>query len=229
MSDVNSIEVINRLKAMGIDSLKIEGRMKSPAYAHFSARTYRKALDGEPVDLDPLSITFARTQSTGWLAGYGRSGADFSSRHTSSLNSGSTASHMGVAAGTILDYVDHEIQVALDRPVADRDGVMYLAENRLGLFEPVRFAVKGVGFAEAGTRIWIPLPNDAERPTIGSELRLVSGHNLNVPLISEEIPPIRNRSTSPSFWKIRSSPFKARRAPPKPISHFRRHTETKTS
>ena len=69
MSDVNSIEVINRLKAMGIDSLKIEGRMKSPAYAHFSARAYRKALDGEPVDLDPLSITFARTQSTGWLAG----------------------------------------------------------------------------------------------------------------------------------------------------------------
>ncbi len=62
---------------------------------------------------------------------------------------------MGVGAGTILDYVDHEIQVALDRPVADRDGVMYLVENRLGLFEPVRFAVKesaspkrehGVGF-----------------------------------------------------------------------------------
>ncbi|MGI6438392.1 MAG: DUF3656 domain-containing U32 family peptidase [Sphaerochaeta sp.] len=189
MSDVNSIEVINRLKAMGIDSLKIEGRMKSPAYAHFSARAYRKALDGEPVDLDPLSITFARTQSTGWLAGYGRSGADFSSRHTPSLSSGNTASHMGVGAGTILDYVDHEIQIALDRPVADRDGVMYLVENRLGLFEPVRFAVKGVGFAEAGTRIWIPLPNDVERPTIGSELRLVSGHNLNVPLISEEIPP----------------------------------------
>ena len=189
MSDLNGTEVIGRLKAMGIDSLKIEGRMKSPAYAHFAAQAYRKAIDDEPVDPDPLAITFARTQSKGWLAGYGRSRADFSTRHTPSLSSGKTASHIGVVAGTIVDFVDHEIQVALDAPIANRDGVMYLAENRLGLFEPVRFAVKGVGSAEAGERIWIPFPNDAQWPTIGSELYLISGHDLNVPLISEEIPP----------------------------------------
>ncbi|NLZ77055.1 MAG: U32 family peptidase [Spirochaetales bacterium] len=189
MSDLRGIETIDRLKKMGIDSLKIEGRMKSPAYAHYSAQAYRKALDGQPVDLDPLSITFARTQGTGWLSGYGRRGADFSLRHTPSLSSGNTASHMGIEAGTILDHVDHEILVALKRPVADRDGVMYLAEDRLGLFEPVRFAVRGVGLAEAGARIWIPLPNGVASPAIGSELRLVSGHDLNVPLISEEISP----------------------------------------
>ncbi len=82
MSDVNSIEVINRLKAMEIDSLKIEGRMKSPAYAHFSARAYRKALDGEPVDLDPFPSPSLERKVRDGSPGYGRSGADFSSRHT---------------------------------------------------------------------------------------------------------------------------------------------------
>ncbi len=189
MSDLTSIEVIDRLKAMGIDSVKIEGRMKSPAYAHFAAQAYRSAIDGESVDEDPLSITFARKQSGGWLSGYGRTKADFSHRHTPSLSSGESTSHMGIKAGVILDCVDNEIYVELLKPIANRDGVMFLKENHLGLFEPIRFAVRSIGFAQRGERIWLPLPTDADLPMIGSDLYLISGHDLNVPLISEEIPP----------------------------------------
>lgn len=43
--DLNMVEHIDKLIDAGIDSLKIEGRMKSPLYVAIVARTYRKAID----------------------------------------------------------------------------------------------------------------------------------------------------------------------------------------
>ncbi|MFA5699574.1 MAG: U32 family peptidase [Sphaerochaeta sp.] len=189
MSDLNSLEVVEQLDAMGIDSVKIEGRMKSPAYSAFAAQAYRSALDGRRVDEDPLSITFARSQTGGWLSSYGRTKADFSVRHTPSLGSGSYAGHRGVIGGTILDYYNDELYVELIRPIADRDGLMYLVENHHGVLEPVRFGVRKVGFAQRGQRIWLQLPGGSKEPIIGEPLYIISGHNLNLPLISEEIAP----------------------------------------
>lgn len=43
--DLNMIEHVDDLIKSGIDSLKIEGRMKSPLYVAIVTRTYRKAID----------------------------------------------------------------------------------------------------------------------------------------------------------------------------------------
>ena len=43
--DLNMIEHVDELIDSGIDSLKIEGRMKSPLYVAIVTRTYRKAID----------------------------------------------------------------------------------------------------------------------------------------------------------------------------------------
>ena len=43
--DLNMIEHIDKLIDAGIDSLKIEGRMKSPLYVAIVARTYKKAIN----------------------------------------------------------------------------------------------------------------------------------------------------------------------------------------
>lgn len=43
--DLNMIEHIDELINAGVDSLKIEGRMKSPLYVAIVTRTYRKAID----------------------------------------------------------------------------------------------------------------------------------------------------------------------------------------
>ena len=43
--DLNMVEHVDDLIDTGIDSLKIEGRMKSPLYVAIVARTYRKAID----------------------------------------------------------------------------------------------------------------------------------------------------------------------------------------
>lgn len=65
--DLNTIEYIDDLKE--IDSLKIEGRMKEPAYVANVVSKYRKALDQKITkeDKENLNKTFNRTYTKGYL------------------------------------------------------------------------------------------------------------------------------------------------------------------
>lgn len=65
--DLNTIDYIDQLKE--IDSLKIEGRMKEPAYVANVVAKYRAALDGTVTDADKedLQKTFNRTFTKGYL------------------------------------------------------------------------------------------------------------------------------------------------------------------
>lgn len=65
--DLNTIDHIDELRA--VDSLKIEGRMKEPAYVANVVSAYRKALDrqGTEEDRENLSKTFNRTFTKGYL------------------------------------------------------------------------------------------------------------------------------------------------------------------
>lgn len=65
--DLNTIDRIDQLK--DIDSLKIEGRMKEPAYVANVVAAYRAALDGRASaeEKDNLKKTFNRTFTKGYL------------------------------------------------------------------------------------------------------------------------------------------------------------------
>lgn len=65
--DLNTIDYIDELRE--IDSLKIEGRMKEPAYVANVVAHYRAALDGRATedDKDNLKKTFNRTFTKGYL------------------------------------------------------------------------------------------------------------------------------------------------------------------
>lgn len=67
--DLNTIDHIEDLKE--IDSLKIEGRMKEPAYVSNVVSKYRAAIDGKASahDKDDLTKTFNRTYTCGYLFG----------------------------------------------------------------------------------------------------------------------------------------------------------------
>ena len=69
MKDLNTIDHIEELKS--IDSLKIEGRMKEPAYVANVVKRYREALDGDirQTDKDALQKTFNRTYTEGYMFG----------------------------------------------------------------------------------------------------------------------------------------------------------------
>lgn len=65
--DLNTIDYINDLKE--IDSLKIEGRMKEPAYVANVVSKYRKAIDNKITEEDKQNLkkTFNRTFTKGYL------------------------------------------------------------------------------------------------------------------------------------------------------------------
>lgn len=65
MKDLNTIDYISQLKE--IDSLKIEGRMKEPAYVANVVSAYRKALDEGIPNTNQLVKTFNRTFTKGYM------------------------------------------------------------------------------------------------------------------------------------------------------------------
>lgn len=62
MKDMNTLDVLPELVASGVDSLKIEGRRKGPAYVGAAVRAYRERLDGLPTASreHDLRLAFAR-------------------------------------------------------------------------------------------------------------------------------------------------------------------------
>lgn len=61
--DICQLAELDSLKALGVDSLKIEGRMRSPDYVATSVRLYRKALGGDKIgqrEQEELLLAFNR-------------------------------------------------------------------------------------------------------------------------------------------------------------------------
>ena len=70
--DLNCAEILDRILAAGVDSLKIEGRMKSPYYVATVVNAYRHALDGDwPLERVQAELDCAshRPYSTGFYLG----------------------------------------------------------------------------------------------------------------------------------------------------------------
>ena len=83
LKDSCLVEYLSELRAMGVRSLKIEGRMKRPEYVAVVTRIYRAVLDGRPVteeDLSQLETIFSRQ---GFTQGYylGKTGPDMFGIH----------------------------------------------------------------------------------------------------------------------------------------------------
>lgn len=71
LKDMSLIPHMARLQEIGIDSLKIEGRMKRPEYVAAAVTACRDALEGRPVDMEALKSVFSRSGFTdGYFTGH---------------------------------------------------------------------------------------------------------------------------------------------------------------
>lgn len=64
--DLNTLDLIEEIVETGVDSLKIEGRLKNPQYVYTSVRAYREALDGVEAN-SAVNGIFNRKYSQGYL------------------------------------------------------------------------------------------------------------------------------------------------------------------
>ncbi|MGI6489546.1 MAG: peptidase U32 family protein [Sphaerochaeta sp.] len=199
MSDLFGGPAIRNLEAIGIESVKVEGRMKGPLYTRAAAQYYRALLDGSgDVDSleDALAIAFSRRHTGGWLTGYGRQRQDFSIRTTATLGSISYPGHRGVRAATVRADDESGVWVESERPLSLRDGLLYFTPGDKEPVEAVRFGIRGLWDEEgrpvttvaAHTTALIALPAKERWPRVGEQLFLISAHDQNLALYSDALP-----------------------------------------
>lgn len=122
--DLNTIDLIPELLDAGIDSLKIEGRMKRPEYVATIVHTYRKAIDhhlrvrSSPVDdsdRDHLAQVFNRDFTTAYME----------KRQGRYMMSDRRPNNRGLLIGrvTAYDHQTHMVSVKLSRKLAVGDQV----------------------------------------------------------------------------------------------------------
>ena len=192
MKDLASdAETLRELERIGIDSLKIEGRMKSPVYVAAAARHYRSLLSGTADDTethDRLSTSFSRELCAGWLGGYDKH-RPHDIRHSPSLITQTYSGHRGIPAGTILeDAGRRRWKVSLCEDIHLRDGLLVLRKRQRQRDEAVPFAAKGlsdfrgtpVTTLKKGTTGYLTAPRELEGAE-HLELRIISRHDAALP------------------------------------------------
>jgi putative protease len=127
--DLSGLEVLPELVRVGVASLKIEGRLKSPEYVASITRVYREALDRTMADaigapgaaFDPagaryeLEMSFSRGLYTGWFRGI----------DNQALAHGRFGTKRGVFLGEVASVRDEAVALRLVAPLKPGDGVVF--------------------------------------------------------------------------------------------------------
>ncbi len=126
--DLNTIEYIGDLIDAGVDSLKIEGRMKRPEYVYMVTKLYRKAIDNYVLyhdtkitkdDIEELKLLFNRNFTKGFL--FNEDNDNFT--HSYRPN------HMGVELGEVVDYKKSRVSILLKYSLSVGDGIRILGDG----------------------------------------------------------------------------------------------------
>lgn len=128
--DLMTLNHVGDLIECGIDSFKIEGRMKRPEYVYLIVSLYRKAIDSylktgvvDITDEDILSMKkiFNRGFTNGFL---------FNEKY---ITNSKRPNHMGVEIGKVIDYKNGYTYVKLNDDLNVHDGVRIVGKNDVGL------------------------------------------------------------------------------------------------
>jgi len=129
--DLAGLELVPALVRVGVASLKIEGRLKSPEYVASITRLYRQALDGAAAQLGnpatppesatraaaqyEMEMAFSRGLHTGWFQGVNHQ----------ELVHGRFGKKRGVFLGEVTGVERDQVWVRLAGPLAAGDGVVF--------------------------------------------------------------------------------------------------------
>jgi len=119
--DLNTVEYIHKLIDIGIDSLKIEGRMKRPEYVYLITSIYRKAIDSyfekKTIKLDTevneMKKMFNRKFTKGFL---------FNENNNNFINS-YRPNHLGIEIGEVVEIKENNVFIRLVDTINKGDGI----------------------------------------------------------------------------------------------------------
>lgn len=166
MKELNLSEDILRLTPY-VDSLKIEGRMKSPTYVSFITSYYRKILDGEKItdiDRENLQSLFYRGYTKGHLL------------NNKDLVNTKSPNHIGLPIGKVIDVTDSKITILLDKELAQEDGIRFL-ESGKGLIVNYLYDMKDRLISKGSSKQKVILDNKVGLTTLDT-VSLTTNHKL---------------------------------------------------
>ncbi len=129
MKDLNTISNIKELLALGVSSLKIEGRAKSLEYLASVVKIYRKLIDDYNSNkkpnisiemLDDLYSSFSREYTKGYL---------FNEINKDITTNGSVK-HVGIEIGKVIEYKKGQAKISLFKPLSILDGIRIVGNNK---------------------------------------------------------------------------------------------------
>ncbi|HAX02357.1 MAG: hypothetical protein A2Y45_03585 [Tenericutes bacterium GWC2_34_14] len=128
--DLMTLEYMDQLIEAGIDSFKIEGRMRKPEYVIETVRAYRLAVDAyierKKIDLTQsiwnLKKTFNREFTKGFLF----------EETPRLLNHDYRPNHMGIPLGTVIGYLQGKAKIKLTEALTINDGYRIIGDPDYG-------------------------------------------------------------------------------------------------
>jgi putative protease len=132
--DLAAYDLIPRLIDLGIASLKIEGRLKTPEYVANITRHYRTAIDaawaGRPIEFTPrdvreMELSFSRGFSHGFLDG----------NNHKVLVRGDYSKKRGIDLGVVEAVAGSGVRMTANAPVQPGDGLVFDGNDMTGRTE----------------------------------------------------------------------------------------------
>ncbi|MBP3635804.1 MAG: U32 family peptidase [Bacilli bacterium] len=125
--DLCTVENLNELIDVGIDSFKIEGRMKSSEYVALVTRVYRNKIDYNKIsenDIKNIKKVFNREFTLGNL--YNKKGKEF-------IN-GYKPNHMGILLGKVIGLNNGKVKIKLYEDVHQEDAIRFILDDEIGFY-----------------------------------------------------------------------------------------------
>ena len=133
--DLCTIEDIGKLIDIGVDSFKIEGRMKSPSYVYLVTKLYRQAIDSYvsgkevKIDLTELKKIFNREYTKGFLFNENNIVNEYS------------PNHLGIGIGKVIKSQNNYVDILLTDELNINDGIRFI-NNDVGFIVTQMFKNK---------------------------------------------------------------------------------------
>ena len=164
--DLNTLDNIGQLIECGVNSLKIEGRMKRPEYVYLVTSMYRKAIDNyvkfkqtkiTDSDIKELKKLFNRYFTKGFL--FNEDNDNFTNPFR--------PNHLGIEIGKVLDYKNGQVIIKLKDDLNINDGIRIIDNTDTGSIVTLIYKNGSrVSKAIKGDIISIPYKEKVEKDSI---------------------------------------------------------------
>lgn len=180
-NDLEYKDYVQQLRFAGVDSFKIEGRMKSPEYVFHASALYRAMLERSDYfeALKNSRVCFARKATLGYLK-------NFSGEN---LISSKYPGHRGVKIGVCEKRLKDRFFIKTKYSLGIRDGLLFFKNN--DETQPFNCSVEEISSASGknlkivgdSSRVYV---KTAELPEVGDEIFLVSSRTLERKKVNPE-------------------------------------------